>query len=126
MEDALLKLNKQGGNNPLTEPHLIVLGMCGVTMARDCCPCMLHQSKPIWVLNRGRVLNMRERMQLMGFNPDRVQALVSSDLHGNSMAINVVERLLCRILPAVRLTGRLPDRWEDGSAQKQLTSASVR
>ena len=126
LEEALLKLHKQGGNNPLGEPHLVVFGMSSVTTALDCCPCMLKQSKPIWVLNRGRLLHIKERMRLMGFNPDRFQEPVPAALLGNSMAINVVERLLCRILPAVRLTGRLPDRWQDGSAQKELTSTSVR
>ena len=71
----------------------MVLGMSSVTTALDYCPCLLKQSKPIWVLNRGRVLNVKERMRLMGFNPDRFQEPVPAGLLGNSMAMNVVERL---------------------------------
>ncbi len=123
LEEALLKLHKQGGNNPLTEPHLTVLGMPSMTTARDYCPYILKQSKPIWLLNRGRLLNIRERRRL-GFNPDRLEAPVSVVQLGNTMALNVLERLLCRILSAVGLAGRLQDRWENGSAQEALTSTA--
>ena len=117
-------LQQQGGNNPLTTPRLVVLGMSSVTTALDYCPCLLQHVKPIWVLKRGRLLNIQERMRLMGFNPDRFQEPVPAGLLGNSMAINVVERLLCRILPAVGLTGPLPDRWAHGRAQTELTASA--
>ena len=36
------------------------------------------------------------------------------------MSANVVERLLARLLPAVGLTGALPDRWASGTAVAEL------
>ena len=39
---------------------------------------------------------------------------------GNTMSVNVVERLLSRLLPAVGLTGALPDRWASGAALREL------
>ena len=39
---------------------------------------------------------------------------------GNSMSVNVVERLLSRLLRAVGLTGALPDRWASGAALTEL------
>eukprot|EP00959_Pyramimonas_sp_CCMP1952_P235967 4931308-Pyramimonas_sp.AAC.1 len=36
------------------------------------------------------------------------------------MSVNVLERLLARLLPAVGLTGALPDRWASGTAAAEL------
>ena len=42
---------------------------------------------------------------------------------GNAMSVNVLERLLVRVLPAAGLVqhGVLVDRWENGEAVKRLT-----
>merc|ERR1711920_1104939 len=42
---------------------------------------------------------------------------------GNTMSVNVLERLLVRVLPAAGLVkhGVLSDRWENGDAVKQLS-----
>ena len=120
------KLQRQGGNDPLTTPRLVVLSMSSVITHLDCCPCFLKHVKPIWVLNRGRMLNLQERMRLMGFNPNDFKEPLPADMLGNSMAINTLERLLCRILPAVGLTGRLPGRWADGRAQLELAATAQR
>ncbi len=126
LKEALLKLQKQGGNNPLTTPRLVVLSMSSVNTYLDYCRCLLKHVKPIWVLNRGRMLNLRERMRLMGFNLNDFKEPLPADMLGNSMAINTLERLLCRILPAVGLTGPLPDRWADGCAQIELAATVQR
>ena len=76
----------------------------------------------MWLLNRGRMMNLKERMRLMGFNPNDFNEPLPADMLGNSMAINTLERLLCRILPAVGLTGPLEDRWADGRAQLELAA----
>jgi len=41
---------------------------------------------------------------------------------GNTMSVNVLERILVRALPAARLVreGQLTDRWESGIAVRQL------
>ena len=42
------------------------------------------------------------------------------------MSVNVVERLLTRLLPAVGLTGALPDRWASGTALAELETTKAR
>ena len=65
-------------------------------------------------------------MRLMGFNPHDFKEPLPADMLGNSMAINTLERVLCRILPGVGLTGRLSDRWADGRAQLELAATVQR
>ena len=88
----------------------------------------MHMVKPVWMSNRGRTLNIRERMRLMGLGPNRLKLAVT-DSHfeaqlGNSMPLNVLERLLCRALPSVGLTGSLLDRWKDGSRFTELAASA--
>ena len=92
-------------------------------MRKDKCPCLLTGSQ-IWITNRGRLLNLRERCRLQGVNPDKLKQVVTDTQWrkqlGNTMSVNVVERLLSRLLPAVGLTGALPDRWAGGEAIAEL------
>ena len=92
-------------------------------MKMDMCPCLLTGNK-IWISNRGRLLNAREHCRLQGMNPDDFKQVVSDAQWrkqlGNAMSVNVVERLLARLLPAVGLTGPLPDRWASGTAAAEL------
>ena len=57
-------------------------------------------------------------------NPDKLKQVVTDTQWrkqlGNTMSVNVVERLLSRLLPAVGLTGALPDRWAGGEAIAEL------
>ena len=39
---------------------------------------------------------------------------------GNSMSLNVLERLLSSLLPAAGLTDTLPDHWASGAAHKAI------
>ena len=102
-------------------------GRCSVKM--DTCPCLLTRNK-IWISNRGRLLNARERCRLQGMNPDHFKQVVSDAQWrkqlGNAMSVNVVERLLARLLPAVGLTGALPDRWASGTALAELETTRAR
>merc|ERR1719162_2378792 len=41
---------------------------------------------------------------------------------GNTMSVNVIERVLARVLPAAQLSAVLPDRWEKGLAIKTLAA----
>ena len=107
---------------------LVQLGARGDTYNEDFCPCLLKSVKPIWITNRGRELNLNEKMRLMGLVPDKLKLAVSESKFarqlGNSMASNVLERLLCRVLPAMGLSGPLPDRWADGSRYEQLAATA--
>lgn len=81
-----------------------------------------------WVTNRGRRLMKEEMMRLQGMDPTRFTvAVTDSQLGkqlGNTMSVNVFERLLVRVLPAAKLVKRgvLVDRWESGEAIKKLAS----
>ena len=44
---------------------------------------------------------------------------------GNAMSVNVVERLLARLLPAAGLTGPLPDHWASGAAAAELEATGA-
>ena len=98
-------------------PVTTSVGRCSVKL--DTCPCLLTRNK-IWISNRGRLLNARERCRLQGINPDDFKQVVSDAQWrkqlGNAMSVNVVERLLARLLPAVGLTGPLPDRWASAAS----------
>ena len=92
-------------------------------MKMDMCPCLLTRNN-IWISNRGRLLNAHERCRLQGMNPNDFKQVVPDAQWrkqlGNAMSVNVLERLLARLLPAVGLTGALPDRWASGTAVAEL------
>ena len=98
---------------------LVPLGAQGDSYNEDLCPCLTHEVKPIWISNQGRVLELNESMQLMGRTQNWLNLAVSESQFaaqlGNSMALNVLERLLCRVLPTVGLSGPLPDHWDSVS-----------
>jgi len=79
-----------------------------------------------WVTNRGRRMSKEEMMRLQGMNPKNFKVAVSEcqlgKQLGNTMSVNVLERLLVRVLPAAKLCrrGDVKDRWETGSALKIL------
>ena len=68
--------------------------------------------------NRGRRFTKEEVMRLQGMDPTKfVVAVTDPQLRiqlGNTMSVNVIERLLRRVLPAAGLAKRvtLSDRWE--------------
>ena len=45
---------------------------------------------------------------------------------GNSMSVNVIERILCRLLPAAKLSLQLDDPWETGSGMDRLVDQRKR
>ena len=105
------------GARPLSEPWLFDLQKTKAfaTPFYDVCPCLLTRSK-IWVSNRGRTLRLAEQCRLQGMDPDQIRVVVSNAMWarqlGNSMSANVLERILCRALPAAGLTAPLRDRWD--------------
>lgn len=65
-------------------------------------------------------------MRLQGMNATQFRVAVSESQLGkqlgNTMSVNVLERLFTRVLPAARLVrhGDLTDRWADGTAMRVL------
>jgi len=125
---SLRKLKREG-SDPLKEPFIID---CDSSPARskyslEVSPCITCSRRyGHWVTNRGRRLLLTEMMRLQGMNPSKFRVAVSDaqlgKQLGNTMSVNVLERLLVRLLPAAGLAvaAGLRDRWADGSAVRAL------
>ena len=107
------------GNDPFFEPWVLD---CDSSIGRarawpGVSPCLTRsRGQGHWISNRGRRMNCREMLRLQGWNDVFYQT--SSDLQlgqmlGNSMSINVLQRLYCTLLPAAGLVspGVLQDPW---------------
>ena len=129
LDGVLEKLRREGGISPLERTVFVELGARGQSYG-EVCPNLAHEVKPFWLTNRGRTLNTDERMRLMGHDPNLLKLAVGTRQFekqlGNSMPLNVLERLLCRALPSVGLTGSLLDRWNDGSRYTELAATAQR
>ena len=70
-----------------------------------------------WVSSRSRLLTIEEMLSLQGMRADVCREGISNRqmglMIGNAMSVNVLERLLVRLLPAVGLRppGSLQDKW---------------
>merc|ERR1719229_171431 len=95
----------------------------GVSMCMTC-----GRKDGHWISSRGRRVLKTEMMRLQGMDPKSFKVVVSETQLGkqlgNTMSVNVLERLLVRLLPAAGLArkGSLTDRWQDGSAIRELAS----
>lgn len=117
-----LKQIQQDGRDPFREPW--VLDHDGTwkfaTKSFDCCQCLTRRrGGGHWITNRGRRLTKQEMMRLQGMVPEDFKVTVSEaqwgNQIGNSMSVNVLERILVRLLPKAGLVGarkRLVDRWQ--------------
>ena len=97
------------GKDPLREPYLFDVTRTDRFSGamHDRCPCLLRNAS-IWISHHGRSLNLSEKCRLQGMNPRRLQLAVSENQFqkqlGNTMSVNVLERLLISVLPAAGLT----------------------
>jgi len=128
VESALRKL-KRNGSDPWEESWIVD---CDSSPNRsscqeECAPCLTCSRRDgHWVTSRGRRLHKTEMMRLQGMDPTIFKVVVSErelgKQLGNTMSVNVLERLFARLLPAVGLSRRLPDRWESGEAIRSLAT----
>ena len=70
-------------------------------------------------------MNVREMMRLQGMNPEEFTLEVTerqlAQQLGNAMSLNVLERIMFRLLPAAGLRVKEDeDRWESGKATREL------
>jgi hypothetical protein len=90
---------------------------------RDTSPCLMTNCR-IWISHYGRELNLAEKCRLQGMSPRRLNVVVSKTQFakqlGNSMSVNVLERILAAALPAAGLSAPLRDRWASGYAVADL------
>ncbi len=126
--DAMMEKLKDEDADPLEQPYLFDVA-CTKSHSHamyDVCPCILASNQDIWISHYGRMLNRQELCRLQGMNPHKLKAAVSENQFGkqlgNSMSINVLERVLARLLCAAGLAGELPDRWASGEAVAELAA----
>ena len=118
VQNILEQLTAQG-HMPLTETFCIDHGSsprrCGYMKDKLMC---MTRSRPRghWITSHGRVMNLDEMHRCQGMKRDRSKQVVTDRqmgaLLGNAMSQNVLERLLCKVLPAAGLVDGLVDRWE--------------
>ena len=97
------------GRDPLEECWLIDCdsshGRSGFML--ECSPCITRsRARGHWITNRGRRLSTAEAMSLQGIRCGialQTTEVQFCQILGNSMSVNILERLLCRLLPAVGL-----------------------
>ena len=125
-----IQMHKDQGEDPYTKCFVVDCGSSDYRCqsVEGVSPCMTcSRADGHWVTNRGRRLTKEEMLRLQGMNPRKFNVSVSEcqlgKQLGNTMSVNVLERILTRLLPAAGLVkGPLRDRWEDGSALKELSA----
>lgn len=123
------------GSDPLEEPFIVD---CDSSEDRSksgngICPCItVSRGAGHWVTNRGRRLTKEEMMRLQGMDPTSFKVAVSENQLGrqlgNTMSVNVLERIFVSLLPAAKLVRRseVKDRWANGQAVKKLAATRGR
>ena len=88
-------------------------------------PCFLHSRKHgMWIVTRGRRLNIQESLRLQGFHPNHIT--LSSHPHdimpllGNTMSHNVIQRIALAVPHAIGRHSTTVDPWSTGTAQSAL------
>ena len=123
---------RQRGITPETHPCFVDLDCSKGGWYDKFCPCITKSRGGIgyWVTSLGRRLVKEEMMRFMGMNPQEFVVVVSDtalgNQIGNSMSVNVLQRLLTRLLPAAGLidASAITDHWETGRAQQILLSTA--
>ena len=118
---------KQEGGDPRSG-HFIV--DCDASRSRlhwrkGVSPCLTRaRHKGHWLTNKKRRFTKEEMFRLQGMDPTKFKVVVNNtklgQLIGNSMSVNVVERILIRALKAAGLAGNLKNRWATGQASEKL------
>jgi DNA (cytosine-5)-methyltransferase 1 len=128
VKTCLRKLREKG-IDPTKEPYVVD---CDSTPSRsqsvkDYSMCITaRRCGGHWLTNRGRRMVKEEMMRLQGMDPTAFNVVVRPNelgkQLGNTMSVNVLERLFVRLLPAAKLVraGTLKDRWTKGQAVKTL------
>ena len=98
------------GGSPSTDPWVVDCdsGHKSSNHMLNTSPCLTRSRyRGHWLLREGRRLSTTEMLRLQGFNPDRVAVAVSEctlgQQVGNAMSVNVVERILVKLLVPVGL-----------------------
>jgi len=127
LETALHQIKKAGGD-PTRTTYVVDCDASKDRMKwmQERSPCITRSRfKGHWLTSRGRRMTILEMFRLQGMDHTKFSPKVSPDQLGkqigNSMSVNVVERLLRVVLQSTGdLSDKAPDRWENRTAVKQL------
>jgi DNA (cytosine-5)-methyltransferase 1 len=130
VKNALKQIRREG-EDPLNKTYIVDCDS-SVERSKYCkkqmSPCItVGRGGGHWVTSRGRRTTKEEMMRLQGMNPTKFKLAVSEAQLGrqlgNTMSVNVLERIFARLLPAAGLARKnsLPDRWATGEAVKKLS-----
>jgi len=117
---AYLDTLRARGHDPDVDTWIInVFGGFQPHGMKNMCPCLTRGragSGGHWVSTRRRLLTIDEMLTLQGIPADVHRKGISNRqvgyMIGNAMSVNVLERLLLRLLPGVGLLPERPrDRW---------------
>lgn len=117
---AYLEKLRARGHDPSADTWIINVFSRQPHGMRGQCPCLTRARAGAgghWVTSRSRLLTVEEMLSLQGMPSDVRRDGISNRqlglMIGNAMSINVLERLLVRLLPGVGLlpSGSLHDRW---------------
>lgn len=117
---ALQELRAKG-HDPLAEPWVVEIDCTTPRLqyVLGTSPCItVRRGSGHWITNRGRRMTKAEMMRLQGMDLGKFTQVVSDNALGrqigNTMSVNVLERLFVRLLPAAGLcaASELIDRWE--------------
>jgi DNA (cytosine-5)-methyltransferase 1 len=103
------------GRDPFHEPWIIDCdGSDDYTKAfPGLSPCIARaRTNGHWLTSMGRRMSLQEVLRLQGFDDCFLNVVTERQLRmmlGNSMSLNVLERIFCRLLPAAGLSGPLLD-----------------
>lgn len=123
-----LKRIQAKGSDPLKECFFIDVDSSANRMPimKNVSPCMIRsRCKGFWLSNRGRRATKAEMMALQGMTTAGFKNVVSDNqlgmLIGNSMSVNVLERIFCRLLPAAGLVAAdaVLDRWATKASRER-------
>ena len=113
---------KQQGHHPLSEPWVVEIDCTTprIQYQLGVSPCITcRRGSGHWITNRGRRMTKQEMLRLQGMDVSKFEQVAPDNqlgkLIGNTMSVNVLERLFVRLLPAAGLTGELTDRWESAT-----------
>jgi len=120
------------GINPLRTPCVINIDSVNPHAMVDRVPCLTAARAGQgghWVTSRGRRLTSGEMQALMGLMPGQLNTSMVKvgQFHrmlGNAMAVNVLERIFVKLLPAAGIVCRetLVDRWATSAGQHAAAS----
>ena len=118
---AYLQQLCSAGHNPHKDTWIIDVFSSKIHGMKGQSPCLTRTrcgAGGHWVSNLSRLLTVPEMLSLQGMSSNTLNRVGISNrqmglMIGNAMSVNVLERLLLRLLPAVGLADRscLQDRW---------------